>query len=96
MALPTDCKPKLGLSFIFRFPVVVPWVCHMDVSYPERLVVTSCLFVQSPPQAVGPYIATRAGKEPEVTWKGIFTSGLGGLLRAVCVILLLSEFSYAR
>lgn len=44
MALPTDRKAKLGLSFIFRFPVVVPWVCHMDVSYPEKLVVIRCLF----------------------------------------------------
>lgn len=85
MALPTDYKPKLGLSFIFRFPVVVPWVCPMDVLYPEKLIVTRCLFVQCPPQTVGLGAPAREGKEPEVSWKGIFTSELGGFLKALSV-----------
>ena len=85
MALPTDCKPRLDLSFIFGFPVVVPWVCHMDVSYPEKLVVTRYLFVQSSPQAIGSGTAAREGKGPEVNWKGIFTSGLRRFLRALSV-----------
>lgn len=47
MSLPTDYAKKLGLSFIFRLPVLIPWVYHIDVSYPEKLVVTRFLFVLS-------------------------------------------------
>lgn len=50
MSLPTDYKPKVGLSFIFRLPLLILWVYHIDVSHLERVVtVTRFLFVLSPP-----------------------------------------------
>lgn len=49
MTLPTDYIPKLGLSFIFRLPLLIPWVYHVDASYPKKLVVIRFLVVLSPP-----------------------------------------------
>lgn len=48
MTLPTDYTPKLGLSFIFRLPLLIPCIYHIDASYPKKLVIRF-LVVLSPP-----------------------------------------------